>query len=74
MTYDVIRKHLACCLNSSQIKIDITGFDMDAFSQAVHHDLKDRLDSIESIVFQDEDIMPDDEKIESIKELFRYNI
>lgn len=71
MTHNILKKYLADYLGRSKMKIDITGFDMDAFSKAINQELKDKLDTVEYIAFEDEDIMPNDEKIEMIQKLFR---
>lgn len=71
MTHNILKKYLADYLSRSKVKIDITGFDMDAFSKAINQELKDKLDTVEYIAFEDEDIMPNDEKIEMIQKLFR---
>ena len=71
MTHNILKKYLADYLSRSKVKIDITGFDMDAFSEAINQELKDKLDTVEYIAFEDEDIMPNDEKIKMIQKLFR---
>ena len=71
MTFDILRKHFADYLSRSQIKIDITGFDMDAFSKAMNQDLKNRLETLEYVAFEDEGVMSSDRKIEVIQSLFR---
>ena len=71
MTFDILRKHFADYLSRSQIKLDITGFDMDAFSKAVNEDLKNRLDTVEYVAFEDEAVMSSDQKIQVIQALFQ---
>ncbi len=71
MTYGILRKHFAEYLRQSQIKIDITGFDMEAFSKAMNQELKERLSTIEYIAFEDGDVMSNDEKVASIQSLFQ---
>lgn len=71
MTFDIIRKNFADYISKSQIKIDITGFDLDGFAKVVTHIFKDQLENIEYIVFEDDDILSNDEKVEAIQELFR---
>ena len=58
-------------LLDSKIKMEIAGFDMDGFQQAVRQRSKCRLRMIEDIVFTDDDIASDAEKVESIKLLFQ---
>ena len=43
MTFDIIRKNFADYISKSQIKIDITGFDLDGFAKVVTHTFKDQL-------------------------------
>ena len=58
-------------LRGGKIEMEITGFDMDGFQQAVQRKSKRRLEMIEDIVFTDSDIASDAEKVESIKLLFQ---
>ena len=44
-------------LRSSRIKVEISGFDMESFSEAMHRELSRRLDDIQCIAFEDEDLM-----------------
>ena len=71
MTAGILRKHFAEYLRQSQFKIDITGFDMEAFSKAMNQELKERLSTIEYIAFEDGDVMSNDEKVASIQSLFQ---
>ena len=71
MTFDIIRKNYADNISKSQIRIDITGFDLDGFAKVATHTSKDQLENIEYIVFEDDDILSNDEKVEAIQELFR---
>ena len=71
MVMNILRKNFAEFLRKSQIKLEITGFDMDGFQQAVRQRSKCRLRMIEDIVFTDDDIASDAEKVESIKLLFQ---
>lgn len=57
-------------LRKSYIKVEITGFDTDAFSKALHRELRRRLDAIEYIAFDDSGLMSDAEKIATIKAYF----
>lgn len=63
-------KMLLNYLCGSKIKMEITGFDTAGFQKAVQEEGKRRLEMIESIVFEDEDILSNDEKINSIRSLF----
>lgn len=64
-------KMLLNYLRDSKIKMEITGFDVNGFEKAVQEEAKRRLDMIEYIAFEDDDIISDTEKIASIKQLFR---
>lgn len=64
-------KMLLNYLRNSKIKLEITGFDVNGFEKAVQEETKRRLDMIEYIAFEDDDIASDTEKIASIKQLFR---
>ncbi len=57
-------------LRSSRIKVEISGFDMESFSEAMHRELNRRLDDIQCIAFEDEDLMTNSEKIAAIKRRF----
>ena len=65
----ILRRILIQFLQRSQISINITGFDTEAFSQALHRELTKRLDTIAYIVFEDEDMISDGEKIAAIKQI-----
>ena len=58
-------------LRSSRIKVEISGFDMESFSEAMHRELSRRLDDIQCIAFEDEDLMTNSEKIAAIKGALR---
>lgn len=64
-------KMLLNYLRDSKIKLEITGFDVNGFEKAIQEETKRRLDMIEYIAFEDDDIASDTEKIASIKQLFR---
>ena len=57
-------------LRSSQVKVEISGFDMEGFSKAVHGELSRRLNDIQCLAFEDGDLMSDSEKIAAIKKCF----
>ncbi len=61
----ILRLILAEFLRRSQVKIEITGFDVEEFHKAVHDEWNLELCEIESYVWNDE--MTDSEKIEAIK-------
>jgi len=61
-----LRLILAEFLRKSQIKIEITGFDVEKFQKAVHDEWNLELCEIEAYVWNDE--MTDSEKIEALKE------
>lgn len=69
MTY--FERTLLNFLNESKIEMEIRGFDMDSFERALHQEFKSQLELIEYIVFQDEIIESDTEKIASIKRVFQ---
>ena len=60
-------------LRSSKIKMEITGFDMEAFNKSMHRELKHRLDMIEGIIYEDHRTSTDAEKVAAIKLLFERN-
>lgn len=64
-------KMLLNYLRGSKIEMKITGFDMDGFEKLLRQRLKYQLETIEYIVFADDDSTSDSEKVQSIKELFR---
>ena len=66
----ILRMILAEFLRSSQIKVEISGFDMEGFSNAMHWELSRRLNEIQGIVFEDEALMPDAEKVAEIRRRF----
>ena len=70
MVMNILRKNFAEFLRKSQIKLEITGFDMDAFERAMHRDLSSRLNAIESIVREDGELLSDARKLEAIKWCF----
>ena len=57
-------------LRSSRIKVEISGFDMESFSEAMHRELSRRLDDIQCLAFEDEELMTNSEKIAAIKRRF----
>ena len=57
-------------LSRSRIKMEVTGFDLDGFSEAMHWQLRHKLDRIEHIAFEDTAILSDAEKIAEIKACF----
>ena len=70
MDMKILRTILAEFLRSSQIKVEISGFDMEGFSKAVHGELSRRLNDIQCLAFEDGDLMSDSEKIAAIKKCF----
>ena len=69
MTY--FERTLLTFLRNSNIEMEISGFDMQSFEDALSQEQKLRLEMIESILYVDDDLMQPNEKIESIKELYR---
>ena len=66
-----LEKLLLCYLWDGQLEMKLVGVDMDELKKAVHEEGKRRLDMIEYIAFEDDDIISDAEKIASIKQLFQ---
>ncbi len=67
MYMKMLERILLRFLINNKIKMEITGFDMEAFSKAMHRELLEQLETIECIIREDE---PDSDKITSIKLLF----
>lgn len=63
----LLRSILAEFLRSSQIKVEISGFDMDGFSSAVNRELRSKLDHIAYYALEDEGILSDAEKLAAIR-------
>jgi len=59
-------------LLDSKIEMEINGFDMEGFEETIQQQLKMRLEMIEYIIFEDDDILSDAEKVASVKELFQH--
>ena len=68
MTY--VEKMLLAFLQSSKIKMEIGGFDMDGFHKAVRDEGRRRLEMIESIIYLDGGLMTDAEKVSTIQQYF----
>ncbi len=64
---DILRKNFAEFLRKSQIKLEITGFDMDGFEKAMRRDLSGRLNEIGGIVYEDGGRLSDSQKVEAVK-------
>lgn len=64
-------KMLPIYLQNSQLKMKITGFDIDGFKKAIQEEGKRRLEIIEQIVFEDSEKIPDAQKVEAIKQCFQ---
>ena len=64
-------KILLAFLLNSKIKMEVTGFDMDGFKGAVEEEGKRRLEMIESIIYLEDDLMADSEKVSTIKQYFK---
>ena len=71
MIMNYFEKILLNYLRDSKLKMEITGFDMDGFQEAVREESKRRLEMVESIVFEDDDLMSDAEKVTAVKRLFQ---
>lgn len=67
MYMKMLERILLHYLVNNKVKMEITGFDMKEFSEAMHLELKELLETIESIILED---APDSNKVTSIKILF----
>ena len=67
MYMKMLERILLRYLVNNKVKMEITGFDMKEFSEAMHLELKELLETIESIILED---APDSNKVTSIKILF----
>lgn len=74
MVTEILRKNFMQFLQKSHLKLEITGFDMDAFEQAMRRDLSAHLLNIQSIICEDEELLPDAQKIEAVKRYFSENV
>lgn len=68
---DYFERLLLMRLWDGDLEMKITGFDAERFRAAVEDESKRRLELVESIAFEDDDIISDAEKVEAIKLLFR---
>lgn len=57
-------------LFEGKIKMELTGFDMDGFDKAMHREVRYRLGTIQSIIYDDLEDLSDTEKVAAIKRLF----
>ena len=64
-------KLLLTHLWDGELETKITGFDMEGFQKAVEDESKRRLEMVEGIIFADDDIVSDAEKVKAIQLLFR---
>ena len=62
-------KLLLIYLRDCKIEMEINGFDMEGFEQTLRQERKYRLEMIEELVFEDDDIMSDTEKVAALKRL-----
>lgn len=69
----ILQKNLAEFLRGSQIKLEITGFDLDGFERAMHRDLSSRLTAIQGIVYEDGELLSDSQKVEAVKQYLEEN-
>ena len=54
-----------------ELEMKISGFDMEGFQRTVREEQKHRLEMIQELVFEDDDIMSDAEKVKGIRRLFQ---
>lgn len=66
MYIKMLERILLRYLINNRIKMEITDFDMDGFSKAMHREMGELLETIEAIILED---APDSEKVISIKVL-----
>lgn len=71
MALTYFEKILLNFLRGSKIKMEITGFDMEGFEQALNQELRRRLETIECIAFEDNSILSDTKKVACIQNLFK---
>ena len=64
-------KLLLTHLWDGELETKITGFDMEGFQKAVEDESKRRLEMVEGIIFADDVIVSDAEKVKAIQLLFR---
>ena len=57
-------------LHDGKIKMELTGFDMDGFDKAMNREVRYRLGTIQSIIYDDLEDLSDAEKVAAIKLLF----
>jgi len=67
---DYFERTLLNFLSRGKIKMEIADFDMEGLSKAMHWEMKQRLDMIAYIVFNDESKMSPAEKLATIKQYF----
>ena len=53
-----------------QLETKITGFDMEGFQKALNDEGKRRLELVEQIVFEDDDLISDAQTVEALKLCF----
>ena len=68
-----IEKTLLRFLRGNKIKIELVGFDMNGFTEALRCEWKQRLDLVEGVVFEDESDFRDEEKITILKGFFEHD-
>ena len=71
MYMKMLERILLRYLINNWIKMEITDFDMDGFSKAMHREMGELLETIEAIILED---APDPDKVISIKELFQNSL
>jgi len=70
LNMDYFERTLLNFLSRSKIKMEIADFDMEGLSKAMHREMKQRLDMIAYIVYDDESKMSPAEKISTLKQYF----
>lgn len=63
-------KLLLIHLWDGELETKITGFDMEGFQKALNDEGKRRLELVEQIVFKDDDLISDAQKVEALKLCF----
>ena len=64
-------KILLTYLWDGELETKLTGFDMEGFQKALNDEGKRRLEIVEQIVFEDDDLRSDAQKVEALKRCFK---
>lgn len=64
-------KILLTYLWDGELETKLTGFDMEGFQKALNDEGKRRLEIVEQIVFEDDDLRSDAQKVAALKRCFK---